>query len=84
MNTKTATISKNRQIAIPASFGLQAGEKVKMTFDYDKNIITINKIPNPVEQLFGLAKDLNFSSEDFLKEKKTLNLKRNKKLKLVK
>jgi bifunctional DNA-binding transcriptional regulator/antitoxin component of YhaV-PrlF toxin-antitoxin module len=81
MKIKTATISKNRQIAIPSSFGFKSGEKVKILIDEKTQIITIQKLPDPVETLFGIAKQLKYSSDEFIKEKKVEILKRNKKLK---
>lgn len=79
---KTATISTNRQVALPASFGFKSGEKVKIVIDPQTQIITIQKLPDPVENLFGIAKGLNYSSDEFLKEKKQEKIKRDKKLKL--
>ena len=81
MITKTATISKNRQIALPASFGFKSGEKIKIVIDPETQIITIQKLPDPAENLFGIAKGLNYSSDEFLKDKKQEKIKRNKKLK---
>jgi|688.fasta_scaffold218791_2 bifunctional DNA-binding transcriptional regulator/antitoxin component of YhaV-PrlF toxin-antitoxin module len=84
MTIKTALISKNRQIAIPASFGIEPGQRVKILLDSDTGIITIEKIPNAIDMLFGIAKGLNFSSDQFLKEKKAEEKKRDKKLGLNK
>lgn len=80
MLIKTALISKNRQLAIPSSFGIQPGQRVKILLDSDTGIITIEKLPNPVDTLFGIAKHLNYSSKEFLQEKKVEAKKRSKKL----
>lgn len=82
MLVKTATISKNRQIAIPTAFGLETGEKVRISLDKKTGDIIIRRTPNPTDRLFGIAKDLNYSSDQFLAEKQKTNLKRNKKLSL--
>lgn len=80
MTTKTALISKNRQIAIPASFGIEPGQRVKILLDSQTGIITIEKLPNAIDALRGIMKNSNYSTEQFLKEKKLEDKLRDKKL----
>jgi len=81
MKIKTSTVSKNRQIAIPASFGIEPGQKIKIVLDTKTGVLTIEKISDTINNMFGIASDLNFSSNDFLQEKKVETIKRDSKLK---
>jgi|GEM_PF-6193226 hypothetical protein len=81
MIIKTSIVSKNRQIAIPASFGIEPGQKIKLFLDSKTGVLTIEKISDTINNMFGIASDLNFSSKDFLKEKKADATKRDSKLK---
>jgi len=83
MLTKTVSVSKNRQIAIPADFGVEPGEKLIIWLD-PKGSIQLKKVTTAISNLRGICKDLNYSTKQFLKEKKEENKKQNKKLKLDK
>jgi hypothetical protein len=81
LSSKTIKLSKNLQLAIPKSYGLQPGETVKVLYDQTTGDLTIKKIPNPVERMYGILRNLkNYSSNEFLEEKKAQNNKRNLKL----
>jgi bifunctional DNA-binding transcriptional regulator/antitoxin component of YhaV-PrlF toxin-antitoxin module len=81
MKIKTSTVSKNRQIAIPASFGIEPGQKIKLILNTENGVLTIEKISDTINDMFGIADELNFSSNDFLKEKRAEVIKRHSKLK---
>jgi hypothetical protein len=81
MKIKTSIVSKNRQIAIPASFGIEPGQKIKLFLNTKTGVLTIEKISDTINNMFGIASDLNFSSNDFLKEKRLEVTKRGSKLK---
>lgn len=84
ITTKTVTVSKNRQIAIPASFGINSGDKILITVDPKSQTLLIKTIPNPITSLRGVIKNTNYSTTEFLNEKKLEDQKRSKKLKLEK
>lgn len=83
MIIKTATVSKNRQIAIPADFNIKPGEKVILEFNPKTGKITLKHSSDVLSEIRGALKGIRYSSDQFIKDRKEEDKKRDRKLGIV-
>jgi bifunctional DNA-binding transcriptional regulator/antitoxin component of YhaV-PrlF toxin-antitoxin module len=82
--TKTVKLSSKNQITLPAELlnqiDVSKGDYIQILLDSENQAIIIKSIPNPINKLRGILKGFNYSTEQFLEEKKSEEKDRNSKL----
>jgi bifunctional DNA-binding transcriptional regulator/antitoxin component of YhaV-PrlF toxin-antitoxin module len=82
--SKTVKLSSKNQITLPpellTQIDISKGDYIQLVLDPENKTIIIKNVQNPIDKLRGIMKKFNYSTNDFLKEKKTENKTRNLKL----
>ncbi|MEI6728565.1 MAG: AbrB/MazE/SpoVT family DNA-binding domain-containing protein [bacterium] len=80
---KTAKISSKNQITLPVEIlngiNLGKGDYVKLVFDPKKQTVSLIPVANPIASLKGFLKKTNYSTKQFLDDKKLEEKAYNKK-----
>jgi len=81
---KTVKLSSKNQITLPielsTELNLNKGDYIQLILDSENQTIIIKNAPNPINKLRGILKGFNYSTEQFLEEKKQEEKARNNKL----